>query len=267
MPNRSSSALSLAITQLYAVFNDEQALQQPLNVCTACCMSAEQELEMRHLPRRELTDKHFYRYNDSAWSNMQPTAEMKYFLPRMLELLAQGEDLHHSTEITLQRLGNCDLADFNCVERAAIDAYALAFFADGLRQWPCQPHPRFMGDDAFTTLLMFEFGAIVDLLLAHWLQDNSDTATLHFACATYWNYWETGRMNDEFANPFAYEREEYQKVMATWLLAPENRQHFAQRIRNFDYTAAQLANGNVYYFKLTLEEVLRAAYDLLVTKV
>ncbi|MBI3228817.1 MAG: hypothetical protein HYZ45_01075, partial [Burkholderiales bacterium] len=115
---------------------------------------------MRSTPLSELSDRHFYSYNDAAMPKAQPADELKYFLPRMLELLAQGCDLHHSLEITLFRLGQCEHSAFSLEERAAIDAYALAFFADGLSQWPNQANPRFMGDDAFSTLLMFEIGGI-----------------------------------------------------------------------------------------------------------
>lgn len=56
---------------------------------------------------RQLTTRHFYAYGDTAKSLVQPSSELRYLLPRLLELLAEGAELRHSTELILDRLGNC----------------------------------------------------------------------------------------------------------------------------------------------------------------
>jgi hypothetical protein len=57
-------------------------------------MDAALEREMHMLPLRALSERHFYEYNNSVKSDVQPEDEILYFLPRMLELLTQGAQLH-----------------------------------------------------------------------------------------------------------------------------------------------------------------------------
>jgi hypothetical protein len=205
-------------------------------------MQPELEQEMRQLPLKQVTHRHFYQYNDAAKGPVQPAAEIKYLLPRLLELLSQSEYLHHSVELILQRPGLCDADAFSATERAALDAYALAFFADGLNQHPFDPNHRFMREDAFTILLMFDIGGFsIAPLLAYWLQYDNAHATLHYANALYWEFGEAGVLGNEIGNPFAADRDAYQQILCNWIHAPENRACFRQRIAALD--ADQLEVG------------------------
>src|SRR5258706_349774 len=85
----------------YQSFAGYRSPSVALDACVTCCMDADLEREMRRLPLRSLTEHHFYQYNDAAKSVVQPADEIKYLAPRMLELLAQGARLHHSTELYL----------------------------------------------------------------------------------------------------------------------------------------------------------------------
>lgn len=224
-------SLQQAIDRLYEVFSRHQAPKYTLDVCTACCMDKADEAAMRRLPLRELTARHFYAYNDSAKSAEQPAPEIQYLLPRLLELLAQGAELHHSTELFLDRLGRCDAAEFSKAERATIDAYALAFFGEGLAHPPSQSKDGFMGDDAFGILLMLEIGGIdIDPLLAYWLEREEPASTMHYVRASYWALGGSGGT----ANAFASDRPRFHETMGGWLSHPGHRQRFAERILALD---------------------------------
>lgn len=230
-PTRRLLSVQEALQDVYQSFSRYRAPKTTLDVCIACCMDEADERAMRRLPLRELTAQHFHAYNDTAKSERQPAAELKYFLPRLLDLMAQGARLHHSTELYLDRLGRCDPAEFSESERAAIDAYALAFFSEGLTQRPDDPGGRFMGDDAVGILLMFDIGGVdVAPLLAHWLADEAPAATLHYVRARYWSLGSS----EPFCNAFANDRPRFHETIADWMHDPAHRGLFAQRILALD---------------------------------
>ncbi len=221
------SALNLAIDQLYAVFSIYKAPKDMLDVCLGCCMPEPLEKEMRTLPLAQLTVKHFYGYNDSAKSLVQPAREIKYFVPRMLELLAQGAELHHSTELYLQRMGNCDPSEYCATERLAIDQFALAYFADGLSQFPTGKNHRFAGASAFDVLLMFNLGGVtLEPLLEYWLQTQDPASTLHYAESSYWDFWTTQKVQ----NAFAPDGGVFCEMVQSWMLNAQHRERFAQKL-------------------------------------
>lgn len=220
--------LDAAVQNLYVVFGGYPAPAFPLDVCLACCVDGQIERELRELPLRSLTAHHFYQYNDSAKGQIQPIGEVKYLLPRLFELLAHGADLHHSTELYLDRLGRCDPQAFKPIEREAIDGFALAHFRAGLAQWPSSRETLFMGETAFSILLMWDIGGVdVSPLLAHWLADASDAATLHYIDASHWDFWEGGGC---FANAFATERTRLNGLLNAWMNEGRHRRVFAERI-------------------------------------
>lgn len=224
-PTTGHPELDAAVQDLYAVFGRYSAPRHTLDVCLGCCVDEQAE---RELPLRSLKAHHFYEYNSSAKGQVQPVGEVKYLLPRLLELLARGAYLHHSTELYLDRLGRCDTSAFTPGEREAIQRFALGHFRVGLEQWPIDSNSSFMGENAFSILLMWEIGGVdVSPLLAHWLSCDSEAATLHYIEASYWDFWESG---GTFANAFADERGSLKDQLRNWITAPGNRKVFAQRI-------------------------------------
>lgn len=223
-------ALRTVVDAAYAAFQHHEAPKSTLDVCLDCCMDEALEREMRRLPLHQVTTRHVYEYNSSAKSPEQPPEELLYFLPRMLELLAQGEELHHSPELYLDRLGNCPAEALSREERAAVDAFALAFFREGLGRTGREPSP-FDGANAFDILLMFHKGGVdVQPLLAHWLNDERPSAVQHYAEASYWDFWG----KHEIQNAFAEDQPAFCETMKTWLLDAGNRQRFAQKILALD---------------------------------
>jgi len=255
-----SPALKHAVERLYFVFNGYRAPTYCLDVCLACCMDEVLEKEMRRLPLRRISAKHFYAYNDTAKSEVQPADELKYLLPRMLELLADGADLHHSRAIYLQRLGNCETGAFTVKEYEAIEAFALAYFADHLsrHRWQCgEGHP---GDLAFELLLMFDIGGIdVRPLLEHWLKDDSVAATLHYVNAGFYDFWQAQCIKDAFAE----DRPAFQAQMKTWLTDHSHRQTFARRILKLEMNNLDQTPTCYYGSRITPQDMAETVFDLI----
>jgi hypothetical protein len=262
--NESQSKLTAtmleAVDRLYAVFKPYCAPQHLLDVCLNCCMDEKLEAEMRRLPLRQITTRHFYQYNDSAKSEQQPAAEIKYLIPRLLELLAHGEELHHSTELYLQRLGNCDAEDFSDKERAAIDAFALCYFGEFLSQHPWQEGAGFARDDIFDVLLMFDYGGIaLQPLLERWLKDTSIAATLHYISAGFYDFWQV----QSIQNAFATDRARFQEELKTWMTEDSHRSLFADRILELDMSAIDQPAICYYGSRITPREMADNVFDLI----
>lgn len=255
-----STAMRDAVDELYRVFDSHSAPKHPLDVCTHCCMDAELEVEMRHLPLRQLTATHFYKYNASAKSAEQPADEIKYVLPRLLELLALGAELHHSTALQLQRLGNCAAENFSTKEREALDAYALCYFGEFLSQHDWQGVSNHSRDEVFDVLLMFDCGGVaLQPLLEFWLKDGSTSATLHYISAGFYDFWKDQCVH----NAFATDRARFQEVLKTWLTDESHRRTFANRISKLDMNAIDQSAICYYGSRITPKEMAETVFDLI----
>ena len=254
--------LQIATQAVYQAFSRYDAPHGLLDVCTACCMDAGLEREMRRLPLRQLKEKHFYEYNDSAKSQVQPADEIKYLAPRMLELLAEGAHLHHSTELYLERLGRCKAGSFSAAEQSALQGFALAYFAQGLEQWPAASDSLFQGDNAFSILLMWAYARVpLEPLLQHWLECESDASTLNFVDACYWDYvWNANQMG----NAFATDEVEYKCTMEEWLHRPATKARWTEkllRLADAVLTSSWLPAGAVDHRCYPLPERISAVFD------
>jgi hypothetical protein len=250
--------VSEAVANLYAAFRGYESPKTLLDVCTGCCMDEKLEKEMRKLPLASLYRNHFYQYNDTAKSEVQPADEIKYFIPRLFELLSQNEELHHSVELYLDRVGRCPAGSFTDAERVALDNFALAFFADGLKETPGCASTRFMRENAFTILLMFDIGGIdIDPLLDNWIADDGIASTLQYAEASYWDFWTRAQIG----NAFASDRSGYQNKLKAWLLNSNHRKTFAQRILDCTGRLSAEALENRVTCHMTQEDVLNEVFQ------
>jgi hypothetical protein len=255
-----SPGLKQAVDRLYAVFSRYRAPPYCLDVCLACCMDESLEKEMRRLPLRQITARHFYEYNSSAKSEVQPENEIKYLLPRMLELIACGAEVHHSEELYLDRLGNCEADAFSTEEYKAIEAFALAYFTDCLSQHPWESGEGYGGDAVFELLLMFAIGGInVQPLLDRWLKDESTAATLHYVSAGFYEFWKDQRIR----NAFADHRSLFQETVKTWLTDYSHRQIFARRILKLEMNNLDQTPTCYYGSRVTPQDMAETVFDLI----
>lgn len=250
----STAELRAAVAQAHDLFGRHPELPFPLGVCLACCVSPEIEQQLRQWKLPALTAHHLYEYNTSAKPPTQSVAELGHFLPRMLELIAAGQDIHHSTELFLVRLGNCPPGSWRDDERAVLDRFASALFevvlrgdalTDGARHWP---------EDPLTTLLMFDIGGLaIEPLLARWQRSEHVMATIWFVETTYWNFWQ----DEIYSNAFATDRLAFQQCVRTWLHDPACRRILAEKLTEPEFqraAATHVADGRMP-FPLMVEAV------------
>lgn len=255
-----STAMRKSVEDLYAVFRRYKAPEYMLDVCINCCMDAKLEAEMRRMPLRSIPARYFYEYNCSAKSALQPVDEIKYLLPRLLELLASGAELHHSTELYLQRIGNCEAIEFSNQERAALDAFALCYFDEALSRHPWQDGNSYVGDEVFDVLLMFDCGGFaLRPLLDYWLANETTAATLHYVSSGFYDFWQGQRVQ----NAFAQDRPQFQETLKAWLIDESHRSVFARRIAELDMSAIDPIAVRYYGSQITPKEMAETVFDLI----
>lgn len=203
----------------------------PLDICS-CCVPDDIGRQLAQWPLKRLTALHFYEYNTSAKDEAQDPREIGYFLPRMLELLTSGKEVHHSTELALDRLGRCPRDSWTPAQHAVLAQFALACFDLLLREGTLSAETRTPAEDPLSVLLMFDIGGVdVGPLLALWLDCDHPLATAQFVQTTYWDFW-TGQT---YSNPFASERPAFREQIHEWLLAPSHRERFAAKLLHVDF--------------------------------
>lgn len=251
-PEADKQALQSVIEAAYKAFRRHARPVLPLDVCLDCCMDPRVEREMREKPLRELTARHFYEYNTSAKSAEQPAAEMLYLLPRMLELIAEGADVHHSPELFLDRVGRCPAGTFDEAQHRVLDEFALCLFAqaiDAERTW---------GKEPLSLLLMFDIGGVdVTPLLVLWAASETPASTLHYVHDTYWDFWPARDCD----NAFAGDRPEFRARLRDWLLDQANRRRFADKLMEPEFLAAAARQGKTGC--MPFEMMVDAVFDQL----
>ncbi|PJK09491.1 hypothetical protein CO614_09870 [Lysobacteraceae bacterium NML120232] len=228
-----SKALAEAIERCYQAFGD-YPVPSELDVCTQCCMAPEMEAQMRKLPLRDIPAEYFHVYNSSAKADVQRADEVGYFLPRMLELIAQGEELHYSTEMYLVRLERCPKGGFTPLQWQAVQAAAEAVFAEALSRYPWQPYihePLFV---LFDVLLMWHKGGLdIQPMLDFWQRSDTPSATLQYADSAWFGYWVKGGIDE----PFAEDQPQYISLMEAWLKDENHQSTFLARLLALDVQA------------------------------
>nr|WP_297529167.1 hypothetical protein [uncultured Roseateles sp.] len=231
-----SQMLRAAVEATYAAFAEFRTPALPLDVCTACCMPEEVEKQLREWPLKRLTIEHLFEYGDSAKNQVQNPTEVGYFVPRMLQLLAEGAEIRHSLAIALDRVGGCPPGSWTVAQQSALSRFALAYFALAIRGGrggadPCGPG---LPEDPFEVLLMFDVGGIaIQPLLAHWLECDDPMSTVQFVRQSHWDFWH----EQDYGNPFASDRGTFRQEIRTWMLDASTRRRFTEKLLSSDFLA------------------------------
>ena len=252
--------LEADIEACYRTFNKYTLPSTLLDVCTHCCMDEKLEAEMHRLPLRQIGRRHMYAYNDSAKSEVQPTPELRYLISRLLELVARGEEVHHSTELYLDRLGRRKADAFSLQEWASIERVCQGIFTHRLSLAPWERNETGCPDPLFDLLLMFSIGGVDVLpMLKAWACDASPQATLNFVESSYWDYWF--EYSGEVGNPFASDRPAYRAQLRDWLESAETKATFAQRILALDLDALPGFNSWNCGCRFTPRQLVENTFD------
>lgn len=227
-----SLTLRQEINRCYDVFGKYSRPTQPLNACTCpICLDPKLEQELRTLPLTDLTQKHLYEYNSAAKDAVEKPDEIKYFLPRMVELFVQGESLYHSTELYFERVGNCPKDSFSPKEQAVWQQFADAYLDEMLKFYPWERYEIFKHHaNIFDVLLMFYKSNIdINPFLQRWRNTETPQAIMNYIDEAYW-FW----CNFDVTNPFADDLPDFREIVKRWLFDEDNKNYFIEQILNLN---------------------------------
>ena len=217
-------------------------LGNTLDVCLHCVTLEEIEPLLK-TPLQEISKEMIYNYYSSAQNyGEQELYEMKYFLPRVLELLTEFEYPYHSVEISLSRF-SLEKDNFEVEEKEILNQFAENYFAYCLETYPL---PDF--EDIDSIIIMFGLaGFKISYILEKWTEKFEKNYLLH--------------LNDFFLNqvdyvpykPFrlknAFSTKEINAEIFSWFEQEKTKSTFAKNIeiaisQNIleDFNEIQLSN-------------------------
>lgn len=119
------SHLTELVDQAYEAFAGRPP--RDVGVCTGCCMDPKDASRLLGLPVREIPLGLLVEWMEAATDNEFPSAIWLHLLPRILELLAQGEDpTRVGVEVSLRRGRNRTMSQ---AQRTVLDRFQTALLA------------------------------------------------------------------------------------------------------------------------------------------
>ena len=178
------SELKETVEKAFQVFG-KYKLGNTLEVCLHC-VTAEEVEPLLKTPLRQISGEMIFTYYSSAQNySEQELYEMKYFLPRVLELMTEFIFPYHSVEISLSRF-NLEENNFDFEEKEILYEFAENYFAHCLETYPL---PDF--EEISSIIVMFGLaGFKLHRILEKWIEKFEKNYLLH--------------LNDFFLNQVSY---------------------------------------------------------------
>jgi hypothetical protein len=190
MPADATSTLNSIIADAYRVFARYPA-SSALHVCHCnCCMTEANEAKLVRTPLREIPSQLLAEYTNSAhgWDDEVIRDQMRYFLPRYLDLIAADDGPHHSClEQCLIRLQDARWRDTWPADEVDVlnrffPALIVARLHDlSLAQWPVG---WLLANEVTDVLCLTVLaGGDIQPILKAWDEAEDPGAAIHFAAA------------------------------------------------------------------------------------
>ncbi|MBO9698735.1 MAG: hypothetical protein J7604_00930 [Sporocytophaga sp.] len=163
------------VSNSYRIFKRYKATI-PLDACTACCLTKNQESELVTLSVHDIPFKLLYDYNTAAKTEKPSIEEFKHFLPRLLELTSELKFLHHSAELVLSQFQYYDKSEWTYEENELIKNFGQVFFSKCLTIYPI---PELESIDSIL-IMLWETQIDIKSLLTEWTSIQTKESVLHF---------------------------------------------------------------------------------------
>ena len=219
--------LEILIEDAYRVFGGYQLAGGTLTVCHCnVCMTVETERELIETPLREIPSQLLAEYTNSAhdWDDGPVAREMRYFLPRYFELIAEYDPPDNiGLDICLRRIGRGGWrAKWPEHEEDIIDRFLDAILIASLSRvdlvlWPVGW--RFGFDLADVLTMIGTAGGNLDRALSAWDGAEDPAAAIHMAALRD----DVLMLNDRpcFDNPFLEDHREEADRIGAFLMRPD----------------------------------------------
>ncbi|MDO4259728.1 MAG: hypothetical protein Q4C87_09450 [Actinomycetaceae bacterium] len=234
------AALDAAVGECFEAFHMETPPPETLDVCTYCCARPELEGEVRRTSQGEVTASQIEEYLSAARRGDQPSRGWTlFFLPRILELYARGQEPSHIPEVGLMRIADLNWRQtFPARQSKALETFALAWMRNLLTHYPWKQTDE-GGFGALVTLALGGFD--LQPLLDAWLTDISPSATLNFIRDWSYEYFSEGAIR----HPFLEEKSDIVAQLHEWIRSPIVRSSFYSRIMELDPALVAAYEDNI----------------------
>jgi len=198
-------------------------VNRPLDVCTDCCMTIEDESKLASLPVKEIPLELLSTYNDSAKPEKTRIEEVKHFLPRYLDLIANYNFPTHSTELALSRIVPFDKSEWTKNELEFLETFAATFFQHTLKTYPI---PSFYDRIDALLIMLWKAGFNIERLLKIWEETDTLQSVLHYNDLHYHGFKEHNK--NELSSGFGDKA--LWQVLTHWLQQDKTKKIFKLRI-------------------------------------
>lgn len=241
--------LQETIDRSYKVFANYKP-ERPLDVCTDCCMTLEEENTLATLPLKEITPEQLAKYNDSAKPAKTSIEEVKYFLPRYFDLIGQFRFPSHSAELSFSRLAPFDKSEWTVQEQELLKQFSIDFFNHCLTVYPI---PVFNERMDSILIMFWNNGFDISILLTCWQNDRSKESVLHFRDLYLhgFNQYNPSKLSNSFGE------KELADLLRKWLQQENVKKNFSEVIEKLIINETQLDEVELFELNL-LYEVLRS---------
>tara|TARA_B100000809_G_scaffold238112_1_gene258576 strand:+ start:97 stop:858 length:762 start_codon:yes stop_codon:yes gene_type:complete len=163
------------INDAYQLFSC-YSVKQPLDACTNCCITKEQESKLASLRVKDIPFQLLYDYNVAAKATNPDINELKHFLPRILELTSKFEFISHSIEVIFTQFDSFKPEQWTIEEKELIQSFGESFFRKCLKLFPL---PEMEQIDSIL-IMLYKTGIDVQKLFDIWTKELNQTSLLHF---------------------------------------------------------------------------------------
>ncbi|EJV3054004.1 hypothetical protein N7B74_003544 [Escherichia coli] len=149
-----SPAMQALIEQVYHIFRRYPVPQQFV-VCCEYCLSQQEQKALRNTSLRAIPYSLINAWNSSPGPDPQNSDEVRYFLPRLLEFVAQRQFDNIHEVFSLRRINLASKENWREDERAILQRFACQYMADWVS-----------GDEAVELQYMLEMFSRADIALS-----------------------------------------------------------------------------------------------------
>ena len=243
----SSNKLSDIVDEAYKLFANYLAAR-PLDICTECCMTEQDEAKLSALPVNQIPKDLLSDYNDGARTHKTNIEEVKHFLPRYLELVSRFEFPTHSAELSFSRLTPFDSTEWKQRELDMLGEFSQVYFKHCLTLYPLP-----CNNADITNILIMLWKGCFDIheILQIWKNEKTKESLLHFRDLYFYGFDEWNR--SKIRSPFG--DKDLAEILASWMDEASVREHFSKTIEDLIMTTDTIAEADLNELN-TLYEIL-----------
>lgn len=222
--------LRTIIAEAYEVFPPRRFGALLHNVCTTCCVSAEQQALLIGTPRQYISAGLMQAYYSAAFGRCPDHEETEHFLPRLFELSAKGHELGTGGfERNFGHLGTRGADYRRSWEPGKVDLIDRYFLTLAQQSWQADLQDLTPGRLEIENVLcaIAQAGASLEPILSAWQADESRQATIQLACMISNLHWSRRRVGfAKLSNAFWDDISDQEQVCVAWLRNLEHRARF-----------------------------------------